>query len=82
MNTVVAPAQRTASPRPPKPIRPPGPVARPKQVAWLLGVHIDTVYDWAKKYPDFPKSTLVGARARLYNTAEVIAWRDSRGLKP
>lgn len=60
-----------------KPVKPiTGPSARPRQAAQLFGVHVSTVWRWVSERPDFPKPRKVGPRTTVFDTAELIAFRD------
>lgn len=54
------------------------PSVRPKQAAELLGVSLPTFWRWAAERPDFPKLRRLSARCTVGDTAELIAWRDSK----
>lgn len=51
---------------------------RPKQAAELLGVSLPTFWRWAAHQHDFPKGRRLSARCTVFDTAELIAWRDSK----
>lgn len=42
----------------------------------VLGVHVATVWDWAKNKPDFPKPRKLSPRCTVFDLGELIAWRD------
>lgn len=51
--------------------------ARAKQVAEYLGVHISTVWRWAKR-PDFPQPKVLSDGITVWNAAKVRTWNDLR----
>ena len=51
---------------------------RPKQGAELLGVSLPTFWRWAAEKQDFPKGRRLSARCTVFDTAELIAWRESK----
>ena len=53
-----------------------GPSARPAQAANLLGVHTSTIWRWVAERPDFPRPRKVGPRTTVFDTAELLAFRD------
>ena len=54
------------------------PSVRPKQAAELLGVSLPTFWRWASEKHDFPKGRRLSARCTVFDTGELIAWRDSK----
>ena len=54
------------------------PSSRPKQGAELLGVSLPTFWRWAAEKQDFPKGRRLSARCTVFDTCELIAWRDSK----
>jgi prophage regulatory protein len=53
-----------------------GPSTRPTQAAQLFGVHIATIWRWVAQRPDFPRPRKVGPRTTVFDTAELLAFRD------
>jgi len=53
-----------------------GPSARPTQAAQFFGVHISTLWRWVAEREDFPRPRKVGPRTTVFDTAELIAFRD------
>lgn len=51
---------------------------RPKRAADLLGVGSATLWRWVKVRPDFPKPRRLSARCTVFDTGELIAWRDAQ----
>ncbi len=51
---------------------------RPKQAAAVLGVGPATIWRWVKERPDFPKPRRLSARCTVFDTRELIAWRDAQ----
>jgi predicted DNA-binding transcriptional regulator AlpA len=76
MNTSSSPAGASARHpgRQAKPIT--GQSARPAQAALLFGVHISTIWRWVAERHDFPRPRKVGPRTTVFDTAELIAFRD------
>lgn len=68
------PASRTVTAKTVKPIA--GPSARPSQAAQLFGVHISTIWRWVSEREDFPRPRKVGPRTTVFDTAELIAFRE------
>ncbi len=52
--------------------------ARPKHAAEILGVGISTLWRWAKERHDFPKARRLSSRCTVFDTAELVAWRDAQ----
>ena len=50
--------------------------ARPAQAAQLYGVHISTIWRWVAERHDFPRPRKIGPRTTVFDTAELIAFRD------
>ena len=44
----------------------------------MLGVSLPTFWRWAAERHDFPKGRRLSARCTVFDTAELIAWRDSK----
>lgn len=65
---------RAATTKAVKPIT--GPSARPAQAAQFFGVHISTLWRWVAEREDFPRPRRVGPRTTVFDTAELIAFRD------
>lgn len=57
-----------------KPIN--GPSARPAQAAALFGIHVSSLWRWVAERPDFPRPRKVGPRTTVFDTAELLAFRD------
>lgn len=74
MNTAHLAGAAASASKQVKPIT--GPSARPRQAAQLFGVHVSTVWRWVAERPDFPKPRKVGPRTTVFDTAELIAFRD------
>lgn len=55
--------------------------ARPKDAAELLGIGISTLWRWAKERHDFPKPRRLSTRCTVFDTAELLAWRDAQAHK-
>lgn len=53
-----------------------GPSARPAQAAQFFGVHISTLWRWVAEREDFPRPRKVGPRTTLFDTAELLAFRE------
>lgn len=51
---------------------------RPKKAAELLGVSLPTFWRWAAQQHDFPKGRRLSARCTVFDTGELIAWRESK----
>lgn len=51
---------------------------RPRQAAELLGVSLPTLWRWAARRPDFPRARRLSPRCTVFDTGEVIRWRDAR----
>ncbi|HFW3112013.1 TPA: helix-turn-helix transcriptional regulator [Salmonella enterica subsp. diarizonae serovar 61:r:-] len=51
--------------------------ARAKQVAEYLGVHISTVWRWAKS-PDFPRPRVLSDGITVFSAAKVRTWNTLR----
>lgn len=51
---------------------------RPKQAAELLGIKITAFYEWRKARADFPKGRCLSARCVVFDSGELIAWRDAQ----
>ncbi|MBN9573739.1 MAG: AlpA family phage regulatory protein [Alicycliphilus denitrificans] len=52
--------------------------ARPKHAAEILGVGVSTLWRWAKERADFPKPRRLSSRCTVFDTGELVAWRDSQ----
>lgn len=52
--------------------------ARPKVAANLLGVGVSTFWRWAKERQDFPKARKLSSRCTVFDTQELLAWRDAQ----
>ena len=52
--------------------------ARPKDAANLLGVGVSTFWRWAKERQDFPKPRKLSSRCTVFDTEELLAWRDAQ----
>ena len=52
---------------------------RPKQAAELLGIGVATLWRWAKERADFPKPIRLSARCTVFDSGELVAWRDAQG---
>lgn len=52
---------------------------RPKQGAALLGIGIATFWRWNKERKDFPKPRKLSPRCTVFDSSELIAWRDAQG---
>lgn len=52
---------------------------RPKKAAELLGVGVATLWRWAKERGDFPKPKRLSARCTVFDSGELISWRDAQG---
>lgn len=52
---------------------------RPKDGANLLGIGTSTFWRWHKERPDFPKGRRLSQRCTVFDTGELIAWRDAQG---
>lgn len=53
-----------------------GPSARPAQAAQLFSCHISSIWRWVADRPDFPRPRKVGPRTTVFDTAELIAFRE------
>lgn len=51
---------------------------RPRQAATLLGISLPTFWRWVASKPDFPKARRLSARCTVFDTAELLAWRDAK----
>ena len=51
--------------------------SRPKTAAEFLGISKATFWRWAKERPDFPKPRRLSPRCTVFDSGELIAWRDS-----
>jgi prophage regulatory protein len=69
-----AAAEQGGAAKKPKPLT--GPSARPSQAAALLGVHTSTIWRWVAERHDFPRPRKVGPRTTVFDTAELLAFRD------
>lgn len=63
-----------------EPAFPPSGNARAKQVAQYLGVHISTVWRWAKS-PDFPQPKVLSDGITVWNAVDVRNWNAIRLLR-
>jgi prophage regulatory protein len=54
---------------------------RPKQAAEMLGVGSATIWRWIKERPDFPQPRRLSARCTVFDSRELLAWRDAQGVK-
>lgn len=52
--------------------------ARPKDAAQLLGVGVSTFWRWSKERQDFPKPRKLSSRCTVFDTQELLAWRDAQ----
>lgn len=52
--------------------------ARPKDAAHLLGVGVSTFWRWSKERQDFPKPRKLSSRCTVFDTQELLAWRDAQ----
>lgn len=59
-----------------QPIRPTS--IRAAEAGSVLGVHVATVWGWAKSKPDFPKPRKLSPRCTVFDLGELIAWRDKQ----
>lgn len=46
--------------------------------ARLLGIGESTFWRWQKTRPDMPRARRIGPNTTVFDTAELIAWRDSQ----
>lgn len=51
---------------------------RPKKAAEFLGIGHATLWRWAKERADFPKPRRLSVRCTVFDSAELIAWRDAQ----
>jgi prophage regulatory protein len=58
--------------------QPPPRAARPKDAAEILGVGISTIWRWVKERHDFPKPRRLSSRCTVFDTGELVAWRDAQ----
>lgn len=64
--------------------KPPGapdrlsPSSRPRVAAQILGISVPTLWRWRRDIPDFPKPMRLSVRCLVFDTQQLIAWRDSR----
>ncbi len=52
---------------------------RPKQAAEFLGVGVATLWRWIKERHDFPKPRRLSPRCTVFDSGELVAWRDKQG---
>lgn len=52
------------------------PSVRPAQAAQFFGVHISTIWRWVAERPDFPRPRKVGPRTTLFDSSELLAFRE------
>lgn len=55
--------------------------SRPKPAAELLGIGVSTLWRWAREREDFPKPRKLSPRTTVFDTQELIAWRDAQAKK-
>lgn len=51
---------------------------RPKTAAELLGIGTSTFWRWSKERHDFPKPRRLSPRCTVFDTTELLAWRDAQ----
>lgn len=51
---------------------------RPKKAAEFLGIGNATLWRWAKERADFPKPRRLSARCTVFDSSELMAWRDAQ----
>ena len=56
----------------------PKPSSRPRQAAELLGISRATLWRWATTRRDFPRARRLSARCTVFDTGEILAWRDAQ----
>lgn len=49
---------------------------RARAAAQLLGVGTATFWRWKKERPDFPHGRRLSTRCTVFDSGELIAWRD------
>ncbi|MFC0593053.1 helix-turn-helix transcriptional regulator [Ottowia pentelensis] len=52
--------------------------SRPRQAAELLGISRATLWRWVATRHDFPRARRLSARCTVFDSAELIAWRDAQ----
>ncbi|MBN9403971.1 MAG: AlpA family phage regulatory protein [Burkholderiales bacterium] len=52
--------------------------SRPRQAAELLGISRATLWRWAATRHDFPRARRLSARCTVFDTGEILAWRDAQ----
>jgi len=51
---------------------------RPKDAAKFFGISESTLWDWAKKFKDFPKKRKIGERAVGWWMSELKEWVEKQ----
>jgi len=51
---------------------------RPKKAAEFLDVGLSTFWRWSKEREDFPKPRRLSARCTVFDSGELVAWRDAQ----
>jgi len=59
-------------------VTPSKPSSRPRQAAELLGISRATLWRWAATRHDFPRARRLSARCTVFDTGEILAWRDAQ----
>jgi predicted DNA-binding transcriptional regulator AlpA len=49
-----------------------------QEMAVLLGVSVTTVWNWTKRYADFPPAITVVSRCRVWDWQHIAAWDLAR----
>jgi prophage regulatory protein len=57
------------------------PSCRPKEAARILSVGEATIWRWVAERKDFPRPRRLSNKCTVFDTAELMAWRDAQGVK-
>lgn len=54
------------------------PSIRPKKAAKLFDIGEATLWRWVAERKDFPRPRRLSARCTVFDTGELLAWRDAQ----
>jgi len=54
------------------------PSIRPKKAAKLFDIGEATLWRWVSERKDFPRPRRLSARCTVFDTGELLAWRDAQ----
>lgn len=54
---------------------------RPKKAAEMLGISAGCLWRWVKEKPGFPRPRKLSPRCTVFDSHELIAWRDMQGAE-